>query len=50
VRAKLIGDTVRWAGFDKTGMSADATGGFSININLNGKRLGDTFDGEAVDV
>lgn len=50
VRAKLIGDTVRWAGFDKTGMSADATGGFSININLNGKRLGDTYDGEAVDV
>jgi len=50
VRAKLIGDTVRWAGFDKTGMSGDATGGFSININLNGKRLGDTFDGEAVDV
>lgn len=50
VRAKLIGDTVRWAGFDKTGMSADATGGFSININLNGKRLGDTYDGEAMDV
>lgn len=50
VRAKLIGDTVRWAGFDKTGMSADATGGFSININLNGKRMGDTFDGEAIDV
>jgi hypothetical protein len=50
VRAKLIGDTVRWAGFDKTGMAGDSTGGFSININLNGKRLGDTFDGEAVDV
>lgn len=50
VRAKLIGDTVRWAGFDKSGASPDGTGGFSININLNGKRLGDTFDGEAVDV
>jgi hypothetical protein len=49
VRAKLIGDTVRWAGFDKTGMSADATGGFSININLNGKRLGNTYDGEVSD-
>lgn len=47
VRAKLIADTVRWAGFDKNGASPDGTGGFSININLNGKRLGDTFDGEA---
>ena len=46
VRAKLIADTVRWAGFDKSGPVADGTGGFSININLNGKRLGDTFDGE----
>lgn len=50
VRAKLIADTVRWAGFDKSGMVTDGTGGFSININLNGKRLGDTFDGEAEDV
>lgn len=50
VRAKLIGDTVRWAGFDKSGPAVDGTGGFSISINLNGKRLGDTFDGEAVDV
>lgn len=50
VRAKLIADTVRWAGFDKSGSVADGTGGFSININLNGKRLGDTFDGEAVEV
>ena len=47
VRAKLIADTVRWAGFDKSGASPDGTGGFSININLNGKRLGDVFDGEA---
>ena len=50
VRAKLIGDTVRWAGYEKTGAVADATGGFSININLNGKRMGDTFDGEVTDV
>lgn len=50
VRAKLIADTVRWAGFDKNGASPDGTGGFSININLNGKRLGDTLDGEVVDV
>ena len=50
VRAKLIGDTVRWAGYDKNAAVADGTGGFSININLNGKRLGDTFDGEAEDV
>lgn len=50
VRAKLIADTVRWAGFDKSGTVADGTGGFSININLNGKRLGDTFDGDVEDV
>ena len=51
VRAKLIGDTVRWAGFDKTGASVDATGGFSITINLDGaKRTGSTFDGEVTDV
>lgn len=50
VRAKLIGDTVRWAGFDKTGASADGTGGFSININLNGKSVGSTFEGEVTDV
>ena len=50
VRAKLIGDTVRWAGYDKNASIADGTGGFSININLNGKRIGDTFDGEAEDV
>lgn len=50
VRAKLIGDTVRWAGFDKTGASADATGGFSININLNGKSVGSVYDGEVTDV
>lgn len=50
VRAKLIADTVRWAGFDKSGTVADGTGGFSININLNGKRLGDTFDADVEDV
>lgn len=34
VVAKLIGDTVRWAGFDKAA-GADAAGnGFYININL----------------
>ena len=47
VRAKLIADTVRWAGFDKSGSAPDGTGGFSININLNGKRPGGVFDGEA---
>lgn len=50
VRAKLIGDTVRWAGFDKTGMAADATGGFYIQFHFNGKPQGETFEGEAVDV
>jgi len=49
VRAKLIADTVRWAGFDKSGASPDGMGGFSININLNAKS-GDTFDGEVTDV
>lgn len=50
VRAKLIYDTVGWAGYNKNSAAPDATGGFSININLNGKRMGDTFDGEATDV
>lgn len=50
VRAKLINDTVRWAGFDKTGGSADGTGGFSININLGGLKTGNTYDGIAEDV
>ena len=51
VRAKLIGDTVRWAGFDKSGVAPDNTGGFSVTITLNGvKSQGDTFDGEIVDV
>lgn len=51
VRAKLIADTVRWAGFDKNGASPDNTGGFSVTITLNGlKSQGDTFDGEIVDV
>jgi len=46
VRAKLIGDTVRWAGLDKTGASVDSTGGFSISINLGGHR-GNVIDGES---
>lgn len=50
VRAKLIADTVRWAGFDKSGVGADGTGGFSININLNTGPKGDVFDGEVTDV
>lgn len=50
VRAKLIADTVRWAGFDKSGVAPDSTGGFSVTINLHGKRAGDTFDGEVEDV
>jgi hypothetical protein len=50
VRAKLIGDTVRWAGFDKSGAAPDGTGGFSININFDGKRPGTTFEGEVTDV
>ena len=51
VRAKLIADTVRWAGFDKAGAAADATGGFNITINLDtGKKMGDLFEGEAEDV
>ncbi|MNT99127.1 hypothetical protein D3C72_2418970 [compost metagenome] len=49
VRAKLIADTVRWAGFDRNGPAVDGTGGFSITINLNGKK-GDTYDMEAEDV
>ena len=50
VRAKLIGDTVRWAGFDKTGGMIDNTGGFSVTINLNTKHLGDTVDAEYVEL
>lgn len=50
VRAKLIADTVRWAGFDKSGIGADGTGGFSININLNTGPKGDVFEGEVSDV
>ena len=50
VRAKLIGDTVRWAGFDKSGAAPDGTGGFSITFNFNGKSPGDTFEGEVTDV
>lgn len=49
VRAKLIGDTVRWAGFDKSGAAPDGTGGFSITFNFNGKSPGDTFEGEVTD-
>ena len=50
VRAKLIADTVRWAGFDKSGVGADGTGSFSININLNtGTAKGDLFEGEVSD-
>lgn len=51
VRAKLIGDIVRWAGFDKTGASVDGTGTFSLNINFSGmKPAGETYDGEITDV
>ncbi|WP_288074910.1 hypothetical protein [Pseudomonas sp.] len=51
VRAKLIGDTVRWAGFDKSGAAPDNTGGFSVTITLNGvKGGGDVIDGEYTDV
>lgn len=51
VRAKLIGDTVRWAGFDKSGGAPDNTGGFSVTITLNGvKQAGDLFEGEVTDV
>ena len=51
VRAKLIADTVRWAGFDRSGVGADGTGGFSININLNtGSAKGDLFEGEVTDL
>jgi hypothetical protein len=50
VRAKLIGDTVRWAGFDKSGVVPDGTGEFSVSIILQGKRMGDTFDAETIDV
>ena len=46
VRAKLIGDTVRWAGFDKSGGMIDNTGGFSVTINLNTKQVGDIVDAE----
>lgn len=50
VRAKLIGDTVRWAGFDKSGGAPDNTGGFSVTITLNGiKQAGDLFEGEVTD-
>ncbi len=49
VRAKLIADTVRWAGFDKSNNMTDGTGSFSININLNTKS-GDLFEGEVEDV
>lgn len=51
VRAKLIGDIVRWAGFDKTGATVDGTGTFSLNINFSGmKPAGETYDGEITDV
>lgn len=51
VRAKLINDIVRWAGFDKTGASVDGTGGFSLNINFSSnKNAGETYDGEITDV
>ena len=50
VRAKLIGDTVRWAGFDKSGGMIDNTGGFSVTINLNTKQVGDTVDAEYVEL
>lgn len=50
VRAKLIADTVRWAGFDKSGSAPDGTGGFSITFNFNGKSTCDTFEGEVTDV
>lgn len=51
VRAKLIGDIVRWAGFDKTGASVDGTGTFSLNINFSAvKPTGETYDGEITDV
>lgn len=51
VRAKLIGDIVRWAGFDKTGATVDGTGSFSLNINFAGvKPVGNTYDGEITDV
>ena len=49
VRAKIIGDTVRWAGFDKNGVVSDATGGFSITINLDGKK-GNTYDADVEEV
>lgn len=50
VRAKLIGDTVRWAGFDKSGAAPDGTGGFSVTINFGDKKQGETFDMDATDV
>ena len=50
LRAKLIGDTVRWAGFDKSGGMIDNTGGFSVTINLNTKQVGDTVDAEYVEL
>lgn len=50
VRAKLIGDTVRWAGFDKSGGAPDGTGGFSLTINFGDKKSGDIFDMDVTDV
>lgn len=50
VRAKLIGDTVRWAGFDKSGGAPDGTGGFSLTINFGDKKSGDVFDMDVTDV
>ncbi len=41
---------VRWAGFDKSGVGADGTGGFSININLNTGPKGSLFEGEVTDL
>lgn len=49
VRAKLIADTVRWAGFDKSGVGADGTGGFQLNINFVAGPKGDLFEGEVTD-